>query len=228
MLKLAKPQAVLFDLDGTLIDSAPDIHAATNQMLAALGLPEASLAEVSQWIGNGSKKLVERALQNKYLEFIDADSNATFFNIAWENWNDAYRANVAKHTAVYDGVEACLERCEQLAIPMVLITNKPLEFTHNIVRGLAWETRFELILGGDSLQSKKPSPDPLLYACEQLQVSPESALMIGDSKNDIQAARAANMPVIAVSYGYNHGRPVSLESPDFVVASLEQVAEALA
>ncbi len=228
MLKLVKPQAIIFDLDGTLIDSAPDILAATNQMLAALGLPDASLAEVSAWIGNGSKKLVERALQNKYVEFIDAESNKTFFTIAWENWNDAYRANVAQHTKVYDGVEACLTRCEQLAIPMALITNKPIEFTHSILRGLVWENRFELILGGDSLQQKKPAPEPLLHACAQLQVEPESALMVGDSKNDIQAARAANMPVIAVSYGYNHGRPVTLENPDFVVSSLEQLVDAIA
>jgi len=227
VLNIERPQAVLFDLDGTLIDSAPDIHAATNVMLAALGLPSASLAEVSGWIGNGSKRLVERALQEKFPDFIDADSNKNFFDIAFANFNDAYRDAVSLYTTIYPGVEACLDRLEEDGIPMVLVTNKPLEFTHSILKQLQWLNRFELILGGDSLQQKKPHPEPLIYACSQLDVNSEQCLMVGDSKNDIQAARAANMPVVAVSYGYNHGQPVILESPDYVVASLEQLSDAL-
>jgi phosphoglycolate phosphatase len=222
-----KPQLIIFDLDGTLVDSAPDIHRALNLCLVSLGLAESSLIEVKGWIGNGSKKLVERALIAKYRDFVDAETNETFFNIAHSNFIDFYEQNVAAKTTIYPGVEKTLQELVTNEVPMALVTNKPFDITQQLLSALNWSHYFSQVVGGDSFHVKKPDPYPLQQVCIKHSVNPSDCLMVGDSVNDIAAARRAGMPVLAVSYGYNHGQPVILENPDYLVADLTELLESV-
>jgi phosphoglycolate phosphatase len=222
-----KPKLIIFDLDGTLVDSAPDIHRALNLCLVSLGLTESNLLEVKGWIGNGSKKLVERALIAKYRDFVDAETNETFFNIAHGSFLDFYEQNVAAKTTVYPGVDKTLQTLATKNVPMALVTNKPIEITKQLLWALSWSSYFSQVVGGDSYHVKKPDPYPLQQVCIKHNFNPSECLMVGDSVNDIAAARSAGMPVLAVSYGYNHGQPVILENPDYLVADLTELLESL-
>jgi phosphoglycolate phosphatase len=222
-----KPKLIIFDLDGTLIDSAPDIHYALNLCLVSLGIAESSLVEVKSWIGNGSKKLLERALIAKYRDFVDAETNETFFNIAHGSFLDFYEKNVSAKTAIYPNVVKTLQTLYASNIPMAMVTNKPLEITTQLLLALNWSQYFSQVVGGDSFHLKKPDPYPLQQVCKQHNLSASDCLMVGDSVNDIAAARSAGMPVLAVSYGYNHGQPVILENPDYLVADLNELLESL-
>lgn len=213
------PAALLFDLDGTLLDSAPDLAAATDRMLLDLGYAAAGEARVRQWVGNGSRRLVQRALAfalGRGEEAVDAaaidEAQALFMR--------RYGACCTERSVLYAGVYDALLHWAGRGVAMACVTNKPARFTEALLTHFGLSAFMPVAVSGDTLAVRKPDPAPLLWACEQLRVAPQRTVMIGDSRNDVQAARNAGMAVICVSYGYNYGRPVTQERPDAVVDSL--------
>lgn len=216
------PGCVMFDLDGTLVDSALDLTAAVDNMLQALGRAPAGEARVRQWVGNGAPVLVKRALTGE-LNPADEAIEAELFQAAFDVFLAAYSQSNGRYSRLYPGVEALLAHLRQAGVPMAVVTNKPIAFTTPLLKALQIDHYFDQVLGGDSLPVKKPDPLPLLTVLEGFGCAPARGLMLGDSRNDVDAARAAGCPVICVSYGYNHGEPVQRCAPDRVVDSLAEL-----
>jgi phosphoglycolate phosphatase len=214
------PRAVLFDLDGTLLDSAPDLAAAANAMLAELGLPQRDPAEIATYIGKGIPKLVERTLTGS----LDAAVEPTLFARALPIYEHHYAEESGRRSVPFPGVIAGLRALHDAGLPLACITNKAERFTVDLLQRTGLDGFLKVVICGDTVAHKKPDPEPVLTACARLDVRPAEALMIGDSANDVQAARAAGCPVWCVPYGYNEGRPVSGLECDAVVESLLDAA----
>jgi phosphoglycolate phosphatase len=230
-LVLTNPvELILFDLDGTLIDSVPDLGLALNRMLVEFALPKVSETLVREWVGNGAAKLVERALDFSVNNLLvnQLDDIDVLQPKALNAFLVHYDACCAHKTILYDGVLDALEQFRRQQITMAIVTNKPRRFIAPILQNLAIKHYFTLCLGGDELVNKKPHPEPLLHCMQMLNVSGPQVLMVGDSRNDIEAARAANITVAAMNYGYNHGRPIELDKPDAIFASMTDLAKQLA
>lgn len=213
--------AVLFDLDGTLLDSVGDLAAAANRMLVALGRPELPLARVATYVGKGIPRLVHRALTGH----MDADAEPALHARALALFEAAYEEESGRSTTVYPGVVAGLERLRAAGVRLACVTNKSRRFTVDLLEKTALAQRFDALVCGDDTPRKKPDPLPYLLGCERLGVAPGRALVIGDSSNDVAAGRAAGCAVFAVPYGYNEGRPVSTLAADRIVDSIERAAE---
>ena len=212
---------VMIDLDGTLINTAPDLASSVNAMLEKMGRPGHPLGLVTTWIGNGVSRLVKRALTGD----MDAEPDETLFNEALEIFQEEYGKCVSNESRPYPGVVDGLKALQGAGFSLVCITNKAARFTLPLLRDLQLDTYFELVLSGDSLPKHKPDPLPLLHACAHFAISPDHGVLVGDSINDTKAARAAGMPVICVPYGYNRGQDVSEFQPDAVVQSLTELTE---
>lgn len=215
----ARPSALLFDLDGTLLDSAPDLASATDRMLLELGFDAAGELQVRQWVGNGSRKLVQRALAFATQGAEDAVADADI-DRAQAIFMRRYGECCTERSRLYAGVREALAHWGTMGVPMACVTNKPGRFTGTLLTYFGLDALMPVAVSGDTLPVRKPDPEPLMFACEQLRVEAANAVMIGDSRNDVLAARAADMRVICVSYGYNYGRPAAQEEPDLVVDSL--------
>ncbi|WP_067865271.1 phosphoglycolate phosphatase [Neptuniibacter marinus] len=212
------PDLVMFDLDGTLVDSVPDLACAIDKMLLALGLPEAGVDKVIGWVGKGAAALVRRALLDaSHAAMVDE----SLFEQAYALFLRFYGEATADQSQLYPGALECLEGLVEQDIKLGLVTNKPIDFTHSMLTGFGLERFFSVVLGGDSLAKKKPDPLPLLDAMRRCDVAAENSLMVGDSINDVSAARAAGCPVVCVPYGYNHGEAISLAKPDLIVDRLD-------
>lgn len=214
-----KPKLIMFDLDGTLIDSVPDLAAATDVMLQSLGREPAGIAKVRNWVGNGAQVLVRRALTDGY--------EKTTISLEQENealglFMQAY-AEVNSLTEVYSGVLESLQFLQELNIKMALITNKPARFLPNLLHEMGLANYFNWVIGGDTLPQKKPNPAGLLWVMQQAGVKADECLFVGDSKNDIQAAQAAQVASVAVSYGYNYSEPISASNPTIIVDDLREL-----
>lgn len=205
---------VIFDLDGTLLDSAPDLALAINLMLTDLGFEAAPEPVIRSWVGNGAQTLVSRALQ--YCG-CDSSQDSTYFNDALTIFLAHYQAHLSTNSVLYKGVLATLKQLKQNGLRLALVTNKPLRFIEPILRAVELSGIFSVELGGDSLTVKKPHPEPLLHVCKQLGTLVEQAVMVGDSKNDILAAKAAGMQSVGLTYGYNYNEAISLQEPDVVL-----------
>jgi len=212
------PELVMFDLDGTLLDSAPDLAAAVDAMLERLGRPPAGLAKVRLWIGNGARVLVRRALADD-MEHGRVDAAAADEALAL--FMELYGGSHAL-TRVYPGVLDSLALLRSLGVRLAVITNKPERFVAPLLADLGLG-EFDWIVGGDTLPQQKPDPAGLLHVMAQAKVPAEHALFIGDSRNDIRAARAAGVRCVALSYGYNHGEPIANEAPDLVIDDLREL-----
>ena len=212
----ALPQLVMFDLDGTLVDSVPDLAAAVDQMLTQQGRPPAGIERVRHWVGNGSPILVRRALAGSIDHAAVDDDDAAR---ALDDFLQAYSGSHAA-TTVYPGVKPLLQWLRSQDVALAVVTNKPERFVAPLLeeKGLG---AFDWIIGGDTLPVKKPDPAGLLQVMRDAGVSAESSLFVGDSRSDVLAARAAGVKVAAVTYGYNHGQPVAGENPDLLVDSLD-------
>lgn len=210
---------VMIDLDGTLIHTAPDLADAANRMLSELELPPRDEATVARWIGNGVSRLVKRALTGE----MEAEPDAALYARAYPVFLEHYGARVANRSRPYPGVVEGLKQLRAGGYRLACITNKAEAFTLPLLRALGLQGYFELVLSGDSLRRKKPDPLPLLHACRHFGITPEHGLLVGDSGNDTQAARAAGMPVICVTYGYNRGQDVRELAPEAVVDSLTEL-----
>lgn len=214
------PQLILFDLDGTLVDSVPDLAAAVDEMLLALDRPAVGLDSVRHWVGNGAQVLIRRALNNS---MDDAGVETALFEQAQVLFFQAYAKHAVAHSALYSGVLECLSGLAEAKIPMGLVTNKPMQFTTPLLEGLGIAQYFSVVVGGDSYPEKKPHPMPLQQSMAQCGALPEMTLMVGDSISDLNAARAAGCAIVCVPYGYNHGQDIRLSGPDRVVDSLAEL-----
>jgi phosphoglycolate phosphatase len=214
---------VLFDLDGTLVHSAPDLATAVNHMLTELGRDPQSTATVMTWIGNGMVRLIKRALTGD----MHAEPEPALFEQALASFKKHYAANLAVQTRPYAGALKALDILIARGFALGCVTNKPAMFTLPLLERLDLARYFGLVVSGDSLARKKPDPLPLQHACAHFGVAPADAVLVGDSAADVTAARAAGMPVIGVSYGYNQGRDVRELKPDRVVDSLTEVPQYL-
>jgi phosphoglycolate phosphatase len=214
-----KPKMVLIDVDGTLVDSVPDLAYCVDEMMKQLDMPVRGEAAVRQWVGNGVQRLVERGLTND----LDGYPDIELFERAMPIFMDLYAENTSKRSRLYDGVVEgldFLQSCQGLKVGCV--TNKAAQFTHPLLKDLGIFDRFGIVISGDTLPEKKPHPLPLLHATEALGAKPEESLMIGDSKSDVKAARAAGFQIICMTYGYNHGEDIRNYHPDAVIDSMAE------
>jgi phosphoglycolate phosphatase len=210
---------IFFDLDGTLIDSVPDLALAVDAMLRQLGLPPRGEARVREWVGNGADNLIRRALAGDLAGEVPAER----VECARPLFKAAYREHLCVHTRVYPGVREGLTTLRARGYRLACITNKPTEFAVPLVEQLGIGVFFEQVLGGDCTPAKKPAPDALLLTAERMRVPIGDVLMVGDSRNDVLAARHAGCPVAAVPYGYNHGEDIRAAQPDVVIDSLDRL-----
>jgi len=220
-LKIAKKEAVLFDLDGTLIDSVPDLASAVNGMLGRLGREGFSEEVIRYWVGNGAQILVKRALSGS--REIDETLDNTYFEEALEIFLEIYGEHLAVSTVAYEGVHDTLRRLQKAGYRSMIVTNKPYRFVEPLLDRLELREFFEFWLGGDSLERKKPDPLPILTASKKLGVPVDRCVMVGDSKNDILAAKAAGMQSIGVRYGYNYGEDLGIFGPDLLVDRFDEI-----
>ncbi|NQD36899.1 phosphoglycolate phosphatase [Permianibacter sp. IMCC34836] len=216
------PRALLFDLDGTLVHSLPDLADAVDAMLASYQLPALGEAHISSMVGNGSRKLIERALSASSWCGAPGHSDELLAD-AHHRFLQHYRQHVCVRSSLCPGVAEQLPVLQQAGIKLAVVTNKPIEFVPPLLKALAIADVFSLLIGGDSLPEKKPSALPLQQACAQLGVPVADSIMVGDSRTDIEAARAAGMRVVAVSFGYNHGEPVAASRPDAIIDNLNEL-----
>ncbi len=214
-------QAAIIDLDGTLIDTLGDFDAALNRVFAELSLPRIARADIAVMIGQGSEQLIRSALAH-------VQAAPSLHEQAWKAYLRSYLAINGAHSQVFPGVLEGLQAFERAGLKLACVTNKPTEFAVPLLRAKGLGEFFEVVYGGDSFERKKPDPLPLRKSCEALGVAPARTLMVGDSKNDALAARAAGCPVVLVTYGYNHGEPVRGVDADGFADSLAEVAAMLA
>lgn len=213
-------RAVLIDLDGTLLDTVPDLAAAVNAMRNEFALAPLTLELVASYVGKGADVLVHRALT----ELPDGEADADRFARGREAFYRHYRAFNGRAARVYPGVLEALDEFRSKGLPLACVTNKPREFTLALLERVGLLDRFAVVVSGDDTVQKKPAADPMLLACRQLDVPPRDTPAIGDSQNDVAAARAAGCPVIIVETGYNEGKPASELDADAIVPALLDAA----
>lgn len=213
-------KAVVIDLDGTLLDTAADLADAAAAMATELGLPPVEEARLKTYIGNGVSRLVKRVLTGE----MEAEPPRELFARALPIFEKYYAQWVSRKSRPFPGVIEGLDAFKAMGLRLACITNKAMRFTAPLLKDLGLDHYFELILAGDSLPEKKPSALPLKHACQVFGIAPAELLLIGDSLNDTQAARAAGCPVFCVPYGYNRGRPVEELDLDAVVPTLAEAA----
>jgi len=218
---MKKPELILIDVDGTLVDSVPDLAFCVDEMQKHLDLPEHGEAKVRQWVGNGVPRLVERALTDD----LNGKPDAKLYEKAYPIFLELYADNVSKRSLVYPGVREGLEWLKQQDLAVGCITNKATQFTLPLLKDLGVHDEFGVIICGDTLPKKKPDPMPLLHAAEHFDVKPENCIMLGDSISDVKASRAAGFNIVCVSYGYNHGEDIRTAKPDAVIDSFVELTE---
>lgn len=210
----------LFDLDGTLVHSAPDLANAVNATLTQLGKPVYIESTIIQWVGNGAKRLLKRALTGTNDGEPDEEEFAHAFPIFMHHYED----NLSKATTIYPGVEQTLTVLKDAGIKLACVTNKPGKFTEPLLKEMQLADYFSVIVSGDTLPTLKPDPGQLLYACEQMgapsQYAADYGVMVGDSANDILAAAAIGMPSVALTYGYAQGADLKKEGATHVIDNM--------
>jgi phosphoglycolate phosphatase len=220
---LHKPEMILIDVDGTLVDSVPDLHYCVDEMMKAIGMPLRGEAKVRTWVGNGVERLVRRAL----IDNLDGEPDDALFQKAYPIFLDLYAENTSKRSRLYPGVLEGLDAMQAAGYKLGCVTNKVAQFTIPLLKDLGVYERFAIVVSGDTLPEKKPHPRPLLHAAEFLGVKPEQALMLGDSVSDVKAARAAGFQIVCMSYGYNHGVDIHEANPDAVIDSMVELVPLL-
>ena len=206
--------SVTFDLDGTLLDTIADLAEACRLMLEELGEPPRTVAEVHRFVGKGMAVLVERCLTR------ETAPTAERLHQAIEVFKRHYAEVNGRFSLVYPGVLEGLAAWRASGVKMGVVTNKPGMFTEALLERMELADYFEIVVSGDTTAHKKPHPEPILHACRLFGVRPDRNLHIGDSLNDVQAARAAGSPTFCVPYGYNEGRPVDRAECDALVSDL--------
>jgi phosphoglycolate phosphatase len=210
------PLAAIIDLDGTLVDTLGDFSAALNRMLRELALPAVDADTVAGFIGKGSEHLIRATLDH-------VGAPLSLYAAAYDHYQAAYRELNGRWAEVYPGVEEGLARLQAAGVRLACLTNKPGEFARDLLAAKRLDSVFEQVFGGDAFERKKPDPLPIVRTCAALGTAPARTLVVGDSRNDAAAARAAGCPVVLVTYGYNHGEPVRDVDADGYAASLAEL-----
>lgn len=214
-------RAVLFDLDGTLVETTPDLAGATDYMLEELGFQAVGEAQVRDWVGHGVNHLIKRALA------ANSADEAELFESALQLFLDYYAHHLTDHSLPYAGVAEALDELVERGLRLGVVTNKPARFTEPMLEALGLREAFHAVVGGDAVTEKKPAPGPLLHALHLCESAPQHAVMVGDSMTDIEAAQRAGMGAIGVPYGYNHGDEAFWTSPDVIIQSLGELPRLL-
>jgi len=214
-----RPGFVLIDLDGTIIDSVPDLAYCVDEMMKQLGMPVRGEAAVRNWVGNGVERLTERALINS----VEGQPDPELMKKAYPIFLKLYKHNTSQRSRVYPGVIEGLEWLKANGYRISCVTNKAEAFTMPLLKDKGLYDYFEFVVSGDTCEKKKPDPMPLLHAAKLMKVAPENALMIGDSKSDVKAARAANFHIFCMTYGYNHGEDIRHYQPDAVLDAFTEL-----
>jgi len=217
----ARYRAALFDLDGTLVDTAQDLAAAANRMLAEIGRPAIAEAEIRDYIGKGVVNLVQRCVE------ATGGGSEEERHRALEVFGRHYLAGIADRSRPYPGVVEGLAALRRAGVALGCVTNKAGNFTEALLMATGLRPYFGVVVSGDTVARKKPHPDPLLHAAGELGAAPAETLMVGDSLNDVLSARAAGCPVVVVPYGYREGLAVEALGADAVVASVEEAARSI-
>ena len=213
-LALADIAAAIVDLDGTMIDTVGDFEQALARTLGEFGLAPVARAFITRTVGRGSMHLLTQTLAH-------AGGAPELLAPAWGHYQRHYADINGRHADVYPGVREGLAAMRARGWRLACVTNKPREFAVSLLEAKGLLPLFEHVFGGDSFERHKPDPLPLIKTCEALATRPACTLMVGDSRNDCEAARAAGCPVVLVSYGYNHGEPVASAQPDLVIDRLD-------
>ncbi|NIR50109.1 phosphoglycolate phosphatase [candidate division KSB1 bacterium] len=203
---------LIFDVDGTLVDTRQDLSNSVNYARYKLGLTSLETAEVMQYVGEGVRRLMERSLPESLQP--NVDEAISFFR-------EHYREHCLDFSTCYPGVKETLEYFRQKR--MAVISNKPEEFTRSILKGLGIDSYFALIVGGDSLSKRKPDPEPVQHVLKQLETDPERALMIGDGTTDVESGRQAGTKTCAVTYGFRSKEILQAAQPDFMIADIREL-----
>ena len=209
-------QAAIIDLDGTMVDTLGDFDAALNTVLQELGLPSVRREFLGRTIGKGSEHLIRSTLS-------EVGAGEALYERTWALYQQRYLEVNGDHSAVFPGVVEGLTRLRARGWKLACLTNKPNAFAVPLLHSKGLAGFFDAVFGGDAFERKKPDPLPLLKTCEALGTLPARTLMVGDSSNDVRAARAAGCPVVLVSYGYNHGEPVAAAGADRVINQIDQL-----
>lgn len=222
-------QAVIVDLDGTMVDTLGDFEVALNRMLADFSLPSVDRSFIEATVGKGSEHLIRSTLdfvQKRQIAVVNTAQQAiklVAYEPAWQSYQSHYLACNGQASAVYAGVHEGLQALQKRGLKMACLTNKPLAFAKPLLKAKGLDGFFSHVFGGDSFERKKPDPLPLLKTCEALGTQPQHTLMIGDSSNDAFAAYAALCPVVLMTYGYNHGHDIRATPALAYLSSLAQL-----
>lgn len=222
-MKKFNPKLIMIDVDGTLVDSVPDLAYCVDELMRAMNRAPWGEAKVRHWVGNGVPKLVERSLTGE----LEASANKQDFDKAYPIFLELYSVNTSVRSCLYSGVKEGLDYLKQQGYILGCVTNKAEQFTMPILKDLGIFDYFGLVVSGDTLAKKKPDPLPLLYSAEFFNIDPQDCLMIGDSISDVAASRAAGFEIICMSYGYNHGVDIQEANPDLVIDSMAELKDYL-
>jgi phosphoglycolate phosphatase len=204
-------EALIFDLDGTLVDTAPDLHAATNHVLGLIDRKPLTMAELRSFVGHGAMNLIQRGIAATG----DPVDDATLKHLH-KTFLEYYGSNIADHSIVFEGLLNVLDKAEAVGLKLGVCTNKVENLSHKLLTELGMRQRFGSLIGGDTLPVMKPDPAPLREAITRLGADPARAMMVGDSETDIRTAQNANIPVLAVTFGYT-SQHVSAFNPTHMV-----------
>ena len=222
-MAVRKPKMILIDVDGTLVDSVPDLAYCVDEMMKALGREPHGEAKVRDWVGNGVERLTRRALIGQ----LDGEPSDEDFAKSYPIFLELYKDNTSKRSCLYPGVREGLDYMKSQGYLLGCVTNKDAQFTIPLLKGLGVYDEFGIVVSGDTLPVKKPDPQPLLHAAAHFGVGAEDSLMLGDSKSDVTAARNAGFQIVCMSYGYNHGEDIRKYNPDAVIDSMIELKELL-
>jgi phosphoglycolate phosphatase len=214
---------ILIDVDGTMVDSVPDLAYCVDELMKALDRPAHGEARVRNWVGNGVERLVRRALVGQ----LDGEPPEEDFARAYPIFVELYAVNTSVRSRLYPGVREGIDWLKSQGYRLGCVTNKAARFTLPLLTDLGVHDDFELVVSGDTMPVKKPDPAPLLHAARYFGVAAGESLMVGDSVSDVRAARAAGFQIVCVSYGYNHGVDVRTAHPDAVIDSLVELRSLL-
>ncbi|UUM30803.1 phosphoglycolate phosphatase [Vibrio japonicus] len=217
---------IAFDLDGTLLDSVPDLAIAADQAVQALGYPSVSEAKVRDYVGNGADVLIGRSLSQSMT--VSEDLDGDLLVKARELFDDFYDKSGHKLSHLYPAVKETLEELHKAGFTLALVTNKPSKFVPEILEKHGISQFFVDVLGGDAFPEKKPNPVALNWLMEKHNCQPQEMLMVGDSKNDILAAKNAGCYSFGLTYGYNHGEPIAASQPEFVADTIADLIDVVA
>ncbi|UPQ88189.1 phosphoglycolate phosphatase [Vibrio sinaloensis] len=217
---------IAFDLDGTLLDSVPDLAIAADQAAQALGYPAVSEQQVRDYVGNGADVLIGRSLSRSLT--VDPSLSAELLTKARELFDDYYEQSGHKLSHLYPAVKETLAELHQAGFTLALVTNKPSKFVPDVLAKHGIDHYFSDVIGGDTFAEKKPNPMALNWLLDKHGCQPSEMLMVGDSSNDIKAAKNAGCRSFGLTYGYNHGEPIADSKPDFVADSIAELIDAVA